>query len=597
MFRFEDPQYLYLLAAIPVLAVIRYILLRGQHKRLKKFGDPALLRQLMPDVSRWRPEVKFWILQAALAMLIIMLARPQMGTKISHEKRSGIETIIAMDISNSMRAEDVAPSRLARCKMMVENLVEHFTDDKIGLIVFAGDAFVQLPITSDYVSAKMFLSSIDPSMMVSQGTDIATAISMAMHSFTQDQEIGKAIIVITDGEDHEGGAIEAATDAKKRGMRVYVLGVGSPDGAPIPEGGTGSYMKDRTGETVMTRLNEDMCKQIAKAGGGAYIHVDNNSNAQEQLDNELDKLSKKEIDSVIYSEYDEQFQAFGVIALLLLIIEVCILERRNRLIGRFKIFGSKKRKATLTMIGITLCLSAMAQATNDNTNKTPYDSYTPEPQEASSSVTVSPSEWKARQYIREGNRNYRGGKYDAAEVSYRKAQEKNPRNPQAAYNLGNALMAQNKDSAAVVGYEEAAKLETSNIRKAMSYHNIGVICQKHQMFGEAIEAYKEALRQNPKDDMTRYNLQLCKKQLKDQQNQQNQQNQDQQKDQNGQDNKDEQEQNQDKQQEKDNSQQNQMSKENAEQLLNAAIQQEKDTQEKMKKAMQQPTKRRLEKNW
>lgn len=339
MFRFEDPQYLYLLAVIPVMALIRFVLQRNQRKKLKKFGDPKLLKLLMPDVSKWRPEAKFWIISAALAMLIVMLARPQMGTKISHEKRSGIETIIAMDISNSMMAEDVAPSRLRRCKMMVENLVEHFTDDKIGLIVFAGDAFVQLPITSDYVSAKMFLSSIDPSMMAAQGTDIAQAIDMAMHSFTQDTEIGRAIIIITDGEDHEGGAIEAAREAKKRGMRVFVLGVGSPNGAPIPMGGQqGHYMTDRMGNTVMTRLNEDMCKQIAKAGGGAYIHVDNNSNAQQQLDNELDKLSKKEIDSVVYSEYDEQFQAFGVIALLLIIIEALLIDRKNRLLGKLHLF-------------------------------------------------------------------------------------------------------------------------------------------------------------------------------------------------------------------------------------------------------------------
>ena len=176
MFRFADPTYLYLLAVIPVLAIIRFLTYRNQKKRLRKFGDPKLLRSLMPDVSRFRPAVKFWILQGALALLVVMLARPQFGTKISNEQRTGIETIIAMDISNSMLAEDITPSRLDRSKMMVENLVDHFTNDKIGLLVFAGDAFVQLPITSDYVSAKMFLSSIDPSMMATQGTDIARAI-------------------------------------------------------------------------------------------------------------------------------------------------------------------------------------------------------------------------------------------------------------------------------------------------------------------------------------------------------------------------------------------------------------------------------------
>ena len=340
MFRFEDPKYLYLLVLVVVLALIRFVTYRNQKKRLRKFGDPQLLRELMPNVSRLRPTVKFWLLEAVLALLIVMLARPQMGTRISHEKRTGIETIIAMDISNSMRAQDVEPSRLTRSKMMVENLVDNFTNDKIGLIVFAGDAFVQLPITSDYVSAKMFLSSIDPTMMQTQGTDLAAAIEMATHSFTQEQNIGKATIIITDGEDHEGGAVEAAQAARKQGMRVYVLGVGSTKGSPIPDG-RGDYMKDNSGQTVMSALNEQMCREVAQAGGGAYIHVENNSGAQRLLDEELDKLEKRETDSTIYSDYDEQFQAVGIVNLLLLILELCILEIKNPLLRNIRLFKRK----------------------------------------------------------------------------------------------------------------------------------------------------------------------------------------------------------------------------------------------------------------
>ena len=295
MFRFEDPIYLYALVVIPVLAFIRWWMVIRQRKQLRRFGDMELVRQLMPDVSRFRPLVKFCLLLTALALMIVMLARPQMGTKISHEKRTGIETIIALDISNSMLAEDVAPSRLDRAKMMVENLVDHFTNDKIGLIVFAGEAFVQLPITSDFVSAKMFLSSIEPSLIETQGTDIAAAVTMATHSFTQEEGVGKAIIVITDGEDHEGGAMEAAQEAKDKGMRVYMLGIGSTKGAPIPVAGSHDYMKDNTGATVMSALNEDMCKQVAEAGGGAYIHVENNSTAREQLKHGPDQLAKKAI--------------------------------------------------------------------------------------------------------------------------------------------------------------------------------------------------------------------------------------------------------------------------------------------------------------
>ena len=566
MFRFESPIYLYLLVLIPLLALIRYLSYRNQKKRLRKFGEPSLLKALMPDVSRFRPSVKFWILQGALALLIVMLARPQMGTKINHEKRVGIETIIAMDISNSMRAEDIVPSRLDRSKMMVENLVDHFTNDKIGLIVFAGDAFVQLPITSDYVSAKMFLSSIDPSMMASQGTDIARAIEMASHSFTQEEGIGKAIIVITDGEDHEGGAVEAAEAAKKNGMRVYVLGVGSTQGAPIPVPGTGNYMQDNTGNTVMSALNEDMCKQVAQAGGGAYIHVENNSAAQEQLDNELDKLAKKETSTAVYSEFDEQFQAFGVLALLLLILEICIFDRRNPLLKHVSLFG--KRKVAVMLLFLT-ALSVTAQTD--------------------------------RQYIRQGNKQFRMGDYPNAEVSYRKAIEQNPKNPQASFNLGNALMAQKKDSAAVTQFENASRLETNPLRKAQSFHNIGVICQTHKMYGEAIEAYKNALRLNPNDDETRYNLVLCKhqKQKQDQQKQnQGQNNDDQKKDDQK---KDDQQKDQysDKQDDKKQQEQQkpQMSKDNAEQLLNAAIQNEKQTQDKLKKAQQQPQRRTNQKNW
>ena len=565
MFRFEDPLYLYLLLLIPLLAVIRFVTYRNQKKRLRKFGDPKLLKELMPDVSRWRPGVKFWLLEAALALLILMLARPQMGTKISHEKRNGIETIICVDISNSMRAEDVSPSRLDRAKMMVENLVDHFTDDKIGLIVFAGDAFVQLPITSDYVSAKMFLSAIDPSMMATQGTDIARAIEMATHSFTQEKGIGKAIIVITDGEDHEGGATEAAEAAKKADMRVYMLGIGSTQGAPIPIPGTNDYMVDNTGQTVMSALNEDMCKQIASAGGGAYIHVENNSNAQDLLDQELDKLSKKETQSTIYSDYDEQFQAFGILALLLLIIEICLLESKNPLMKRVSLFGARK-KAAATMLLLLVAMNMSAQTD--------------------------------RLYIRQGNKQFRAADYANAEVSYRKALEKNDRNPQALYNLGNALLAQNKDSAAVAEFEKATKVETNELRKSKSFHNMGVICQRHEMYAEAIEAYKQSLRLNPSDDETRYNLELCKRQQKKQQ--QNQQNKDN-KDKKDQQKQDQQKQNQQKQQQdKQQQQQKQepkMSKENAEQLLNAAMQQEKETQERMKKAQQRPQRRHIEKNW
>ena len=349
MFRFAQPVYLYALALIPLLALLHYLTDFRRRRRLREFGDPELLKPLMPDVSVWRRELKFWLLTAALGMIIVCLARPQYGTKIDSRTRRGIEAIVALDVSNSMLATDVSPSRLDKAKMLVSSLVDGMTDDKIGLIVYAGDAFTQLPITSDYVSAKMFLDNISPSMINVQGTDIARAIELATHSFTQQEGVGRAIFVITDGEDNEGGAEAAAAEAAKRGMKVYVLGVGSPEGSPIPMPGSNGYITDNAGNTVISKLNEDMCRQISQAGSGAYIYVDNSSSALSALQKHVDKLAKADIESVLYSEFDEHFRDFAWAALILLIIETIILARRNRVLSRFRLFPQAKAAALLAL--------------------------------------------------------------------------------------------------------------------------------------------------------------------------------------------------------------------------------------------------------
>lgn len=329
-----------MLLIIPILVLVRFIVWRKRKRNLRKFGDSSLLKEMMPDVSKYRPTIKFCLLLSAITILIFMIARPQVGSKISHEKREGIEVLIALDISNSMLAQDVIPSRLEKSKLLIEDLVDHFTNDKVGLVVFAGDAFVQLPITNDYVSAKMFLQNINPSLITTQGTDLARAISLSQSCFTQREHIGRAIIVITDGEDHEGGALEAAREAYKKGINVFILGVGTSKGAPIPDG-NGGYLKDNSGQTVLSALNEQMCQQVAKAGNGVYIHVDNTSDAQERLNKELSKLQSGISDTVVYSEYNEQFQIFGIILLLLLIVETVLLESRNPLFKQINLFRDK----------------------------------------------------------------------------------------------------------------------------------------------------------------------------------------------------------------------------------------------------------------
>ena len=297
-----------------------------------------MLERLMPQVSKYRPDVKFWLTIAAMAMVIFMLAQPQFGSKMETVKRQGIETVVALDVSNSMMAEDVTPSRLAKSKRLVSRLVETFNNDKVALIVFAGEAFTQLPITSDYVSAKMFLESISPSLISTQGTDVRAAIDLALKSFTPNEGVGRAIVLITDGENHEGGAIEAAKEAAEKGVHVFVLGVGSPDGAPIPVESSNEFRRDKDGNVVVTRLNEDMCREIARAGNGMYVRVDNTNNAERALNAEINKLAKADVETQVFTEFDEQFQVLAWLALIFLAVEAMLLDRKNPLFKNVKLF-------------------------------------------------------------------------------------------------------------------------------------------------------------------------------------------------------------------------------------------------------------------
>ena len=343
MFRFAHPEYLFLLLLIPLLIAV--FIYTGIHKRrnLKQFGNPELLAQLMPNVSFIRPQVKFYLQLIAIVLIIIVLAQPQFGTKVETVKRQGIEVMIALDVSNSMLAQDIQPSRLDKSKQVLSKLVDGMAEDKIGLIVFAGDAYTQLPITVDYVSAKMFFSSISPQLVPRQGTAIGSAIDLAIKSFGTKGEAGRAIIVITDGENHEDDAIGAAKLAAENGIAVHVIGMGKPDGAPIPVPGTMSFWKDKEGNVVVSKLNEQMCKDIAAAGKGVYVRADNTNAAFRVVNKELDELAKSDLKSSVFSDYNEQFQSFALLALFLLILDFFIFERRNKRLSRFRIFDLKDK--------------------------------------------------------------------------------------------------------------------------------------------------------------------------------------------------------------------------------------------------------------
>ena len=342
MFRFADIEMLWWLLTIPVFVVAYVLITRHKRRQLSEFGDPELMAQLMPDASKSRPIVKFALLMGALSLLIIAAARPQYGQQEKTVKRQGIEVMVALDISNSMLAEDVAPNRLDRAKQMLSKMIDNMVDDKVGLVVFAGEAFTQLPITCDYVSAKMFLNTISPKLIPTQGTAIGAALQTAIRSFgNQESDAGRAIILITDGENHEDDAIAAAKQAQELGIQVFVIGIGKPEGSPIPVPGTNDYIKDRSGQVVVSRLNEGMCQEIAQAGKGAYVRCDNTNTAMRALQQELDRIATTDLETTIYADYNEQYQSFVLIALLLLVIDFFILMRQNHRLSRMDLF--KKR--------------------------------------------------------------------------------------------------------------------------------------------------------------------------------------------------------------------------------------------------------------
>ncbi|WP_430810040.1 MULTISPECIES: VWA domain-containing protein [unclassified Carboxylicivirga] len=346
IFRFEHPDALFLLLLIPALAFIHLFLARRRKKALAEFGNTELLNELMPNVSFKRPTIKFYILLVAFVMLILTIAGPQYGSKLQTVKRKGIELIVALDVSNSMMAQDIEPNRLERAKRAISRLIDKLHNDRVGFIVFAGEAYVQLPITTDYPSAKMFLNSINTDIVGTQGTAIGAAIHKGIQSFTDQEDVNRAIIVITDGENHEDDPITAAQMAAENNIKIYTVGMGLPKGAPIPVAGgrSNDFMKDRNGNVVISKLDEATLQKVAITANGAYIPANNIRNGINNLVDELSQLEKSELEAKVYTDYDDQFQYFAALALLLIIAEFLILERKNRRLKHINIFEVKNEK-------------------------------------------------------------------------------------------------------------------------------------------------------------------------------------------------------------------------------------------------------------
>jgi Ca-activated chloride channel homolog len=343
-FRFANSEYLYFLLAIPILVLVYIVFYRQKRKALKEYGDIEVISQLMPDISFSRPVFKFVLILLALSSLIVAIARPQFGSRLQEVKRKGIELMICLDVSNSMLAQDLEPTRLDRAKQSISKLLDGLRNDKIGLIVFAGDAYIQLPLTTDYASAKMFLQTINTNIVPKQGTAIGSAIEMASKSFSPESDINKAVIVITDGENHEDDAVEIAKEVNEQGIKIFTLGMGEPQGSPIPinpYSQAKNYRTDKQGNVVISKLDELTLQKVAIAGGGKYFRA---SNARVGLDNlfeEIENIEKKEFEAKVYADYEDRFQYFVAMAMVLLLIDFLTLERKNKYFKNIDLFKYK----------------------------------------------------------------------------------------------------------------------------------------------------------------------------------------------------------------------------------------------------------------
>lgn len=343
LFRFGNPDFLYFLLLIPVFAVLFVLNTVRKKRALRKLGNTSLVSRLIPEMSASRPIIKFILQMLAYTACIIVLARPQFGSRIQNVKKEGVEVIIALDVSNSMMAEDIQPNRLTRAKQAISRLVDNLQDDRIGLIVFAGDAYTQIPVTTDYVSAKMFLSTIGPDMVPKQGTAIGAAIDLGVRSFSPGEGKSKALVIITDGENHEDDPVKSAEEAAKKGIVIHTIGIGSADGVPVPinTGGRRDFLKDPDGNTVISKLDEETLKKIAITGNGNYVRASNTNIGLDEIFNDIRKMKTEEMESSMFTDYNDQFQVFAALALLLLIVDFIIMERKNRKLANIRLFRFK----------------------------------------------------------------------------------------------------------------------------------------------------------------------------------------------------------------------------------------------------------------
>lgn len=551
MLHFQYIEYFMALLAVPLMILFYLQLKKWKERTAKKIGDPALVKELTGQFSPKRFLTKFILFVCAFAFCVFAVAglvTPNSSQKIS---RKGTDIMIALDVSKSMLAQDIQPSRLERAKQVVSKIIDNSPDDKIGLVIFAGRAYLQMPLTVDHEAAKMYLQSASPDDVPTQGTVISDALKMCYAAFNPNDKTFKSVLLISDGEDHDNEAIKVTKQLAKNGIMVNTIGIGSPQGAPILDPTTGQYKKDDKGETVISKLNQQELNDIAKAGNGIYQLYTNTDAVAANVKNQLANIGKEASTSdSSYISFKQYFQYFLAAAFILLLIEFFLGEKKKR---------AKMKTAVALFFFIGCSLSSYSQSTKSS--------------------------------IIQGNKDYKANNFDAAENQYRDALKNSDSNVAANYNLGNVLYRKNNSEEAVKYYDNAIANTKNNSVKQKAFYNKGVAFQKEKKLPECITAYKNALILDPNDEDARQNLQRA---LKEQEKQQQQQNQ----------NKNQKKQ-QPKNQPKNNQQKNnqpqpspsKMSKQDAEEKLKSLLENEKQLQDKLHKLKGAPAPDSPEKDW
>jgi Ca-activated chloride channel family protein len=539
MFQFQYIENLYALAAIPFFGLLFFLLIRWKKNASKKIGDPVLVKQLMKDFSAPKFATKFILIVIAFALCAFAVAGLVIATGTQKISKNGIDVMIALDVSNSMLADDIKPNRLERAKQVISKIIDKLSDDRIGIVIFAGKAYLQMPMTTDHSAAKMYLSSASPDDVPTQGTDISQALKMCYAAFNTKEKKYRSILLITDGEDHDEDAIKVTKQLAEEGIMINTVGIGSPQGSPIHDPKTNDYKKDEAGNTVISKLDEDELKKIAENGKGLYQLFTSADEVAGNIKQQLSGIGQTTLSDTSMINYENYYWYFLIAAFILLVTEFFISERK-------KVKETKFIKA-ISVIFVFLLLNNFSFAQQVNKE------------------------------IKNGNKSYKNNNYGGAAESYQKALQISPENPFASYNLGNTLYKANRAEDAVKFYDNSIKSAPDYTTKQKGYYNKGVAYQKQNKLPECIRAYKNALKIDPKDEDARQNLERALKQQKQQQKQDDKKDKKQDEDKKDDKKKQDQEKNDPK------PQPSKISKQDAEEKLKSLLEHEKDLQEKLKK--------------